>query len=84
MKQHQLLIILAPVAALFFGSCESQIATGGGGTARFAQAPTDRPGLGTKWGETRESRVGFASFRRADSRERRIPENPAPHGYDDR
>ncbi len=33
---------------------------------RFAQAPTDRPGLGTKWGETRGSRVEFTHFRRAD------------------
>ncbi len=56
------------VVCLFFCSCESQISTGGSATAgRFAQAPTDRPGLGTKWGENRNSRVEFASFRRADS-----------------
>ena len=68
MKQiRQLPTIFVLLAVLFFCSCESQIATGGGGTARFAEAPTDRPGLGTKWGETRQSRVGFASFRRADS-----------------
>ena len=35
-------------------------------SSRFAEAPTDRPGLGTKWGETRQSRVGFADFKRAD------------------
>jgi hypothetical protein len=53
--------------SLFLCCCESQIANHGGGTAaRFAQAPTDRPGLGTRWGETRGSRVEFASFRRAD------------------
>jgi len=69
MKQIRgLLTILASFAVLFLCSCESQVATGGAGaTARFAQAPTDRPGLGTKWGETRPSRVGLASFRRADS-----------------
>lgn len=35
-------------------------------SSRFAEAPTERPGLGTKWGETRQSRVGFADFERAD------------------
>ena len=55
------------VACLFFASCESQISTAGStGTARFAQGPTDRPGLGTKWGENRKSRVELTSFRRAD------------------
>lgn len=31
-----------------------------------ASAPTDRPGLGTEWGETRESRITEVSFLRAD------------------
>ncbi len=50
-------------------ACESQIASHGEGPtgAGFAQAPTDRPGLGTKWGETRGSRVEFTHFRRAES-----------------
>jgi hypothetical protein len=49
-------------------ACESQIATSGGSAnaTRFAQAPTDRPGLGTKWGETRGSRVELTTFQRAD------------------
>lgn len=52
---------------LFLCACESQIASHGGGAAnRFAQAPTDRPGLGTKWGERRGSRVEFTNFRRSD------------------
>jgi len=34
--------------------------------ARFASAPPDRPGLGTKWGEKRISLVGTASFERAN------------------
>lgn len=55
-------------ATLFFCSCESQVATGGATASRFAQAPTDRPGLGTRWGETRESRVGYGDFQRADPR----------------
>lgn len=33
--------------------------------AQFAEAPRDRPGLGTKWGETRVSRVKAAAFERA-------------------
>lgn len=33
----------------------------------FAEAPPDRPGLGTKWGETRESRSGFVPFKRASN-----------------
>jgi hypothetical protein len=62
----RLLTLLAPSV---FCSCESQLATSdrSTATARFAQAPTDRPGLGTKWGETRTSRVGLANFQRADS-----------------
>ena len=32
----------------------------------FASPPTDRPGLGTKWGETRTSRISIVPFERAD------------------
>jgi hypothetical protein len=59
----------ALLAVLMFGSCASQIATRPSGetaTARFAEAPTDHPGLGTKWGETRTSHVGFTDFVRAN------------------
>jgi uncharacterized protein (DUF736 family) len=68
MKQFFTFFRMLPfVVSLFVCSCESQISTGGNAPAgRFAQAPTDRPGLGTKWGETRGSRVEFTSFRRAD------------------
>src|SRR6266568_1897973 len=63
-----LLRLFSLLAAWLLCSCESQVATGERATAaRFAQAPTDRPGLGTKWGETRTSRVGLTSFQRADS-----------------
>src|SRR5437016_687417 len=63
-----LLRLFSLFAAGLLCSCESQVAIGGRApAARFAQAPTDRPGLGTKWGETRTSRVGFANFQRADS-----------------
>jgi len=34
--------------------------------ARYASAPPDRPGLGTKWGEGRISLVGTVSFERAN------------------
>lgn len=35
-------------------------------TRGYAEAPQDRPGLGTKWGEQRESHVATSSFERAD------------------
>src|SRR5690349_17881037 len=66
MKEIFLWLIFSCLS-LFFCSCESQIAgPSGAGGSHFAQAPTDRPGLGTKWGETRRSRVELTSFRRAD------------------
>lgn len=34
--------------------------------ASYAQPPPDRPGLGTRWGETRQSRLGETVFHRAD------------------
>jgi hypothetical protein len=58
-------LLLLP-ASLLFCSCTSQIAISGTGSARFAQGPTDRPGLGTKWGETRQSRVEMTHFQRAN------------------
>jgi hypothetical protein len=62
MKQlRQLSFFLPLLAAIFLESCET-------GESRYAQAPTDRPGLGTQWGETRQSRVGLADFVRADPR----------------
>src|SRR4051812_18772033 len=66
MKRIFCWLALACVSVVL-GACESQVAShGGANTARFASAPTDRPGLGTKWGETRGSRVEFTGFRRAD------------------
>ena len=35
---------------------------------QYARPPQDRPGLGTKWGETRISRVASAAFDRASKR----------------
>ncbi len=52
--------------ALWLISCSSEIATSGSTAKRFAQAPDDRPGLGTKWGETRQSPVTLSDFHRAD------------------
>jgi hypothetical protein len=40
--------------------------------ARYATAPPDRPGLGTKWGEKRDSLVGTVSFERANFNPRRV------------
>ena len=52
-----------------FVSCsgpETQVATTASRETAFATAPADRPGLGTKWGETRQSRVDLTNFERAD------------------
>jgi hypothetical protein len=40
---------------------------GGAVSKRSAEAPVERPGLGTEWGETRFSRISTVSFLRADS-----------------
>jgi hypothetical protein len=37
-----------------------------GGMAKKSEAPADRPGLGTQWGETRMSRISTVPFERAD------------------
>ena len=66
MKRRLVFVFTSLVAICFFCSCESQPATREVAPARFAEAPSDRPGLGTKWGETRTSRVGFTEFQRAD------------------
>jgi hypothetical protein len=65
-----LLELLAIAATLLLASCESQIASNTGSSGRFAQGPAGRPGLGTKWGESRQSRVSTIDFRRAS------PEHP--------
>jgi hypothetical protein len=62
------------IAVLLLSSCAVQESTMPSGAvarsesapAQFAQPPSDRPGLGTKWGETRSSRVGFSQFERAN------------------
>ena len=61
-----ILALPALFAVSLLCSCEMQFATGGEEGARFAQAPVDRPGLGTKWGETRQSRARITDFQRAD------------------
>lgn len=58
-RSSRQLLVLGLLAAAFLGACEVT-------NSRFAQAPADRPGLGTKWGETRQSRVEFVDFERAD------------------
>jgi hypothetical protein len=55
---------------LTLSSCETpEVARSSNESARasrFAEAPPDRPGLGTKWGERRESRVQLTGFVRAE------------------
>jgi hypothetical protein len=57
------------LVAILFASCEAPttgpLSERAGTPSGYAQAPQDRPGLGTKWGETRTSHIGFAPFRRA-------------------
>jgi hypothetical protein len=65
MKKSFLLIV-----AVIFAGCageQSQIASSSAERSRFASAPTDRPGLGTKWGETRQSHVSSTNFERSNS-----------------
>jgi hypothetical protein len=60
---------LSLLLAFTLGSCAApsfekttEYATEG---ASYAEAPRDRPGLGTRWGEFRKSAVGATSFQRA-------------------
>ncbi len=53
-------------AAFALAGCEGLSGPGPSGASRFAREPTDRPGLGTRWGEDRTSRVESIGFERAD------------------
>jgi hypothetical protein len=56
-------------ALIFLGGCSvesPQIASRNAAEQGFASAPSDRPGLGTRWGETRSSRITITPFERAD------------------
>jgi hypothetical protein len=74
MQMKNLHALLALVALLMFAACAEkpqtvaspESAAGVTRKSRFASAPSDRPGLGTKWGETRNSLVGMTSFERAN------------------
>ena len=65
--------LLAFVALVFvFASCSSpevpsttSRSSAAAETSEYASPPRDRPGLGTKWGETRNSRVTATKFLRA-------------------
>ncbi|HEX8489526.1 MAG TPA: hypothetical protein VF626_00785 [Chthoniobacterales bacterium] len=64
--------------AVFLASCagpegapptnRSTVAPERAAATQYSQPPQDRPGLGTKWGETRISRVASAAFDRASKR----------------
>ncbi len=57
------------ILALILASCASPPpptrSRSAGADSAFAQPPQDRPGLGTRWGETRRSLVDATSFQRA-------------------
>ena len=64
---HYASIALAII--LLLNGCESPTSPVGASRSAasgFASPPTDRPGLATKWGETRESRISTTGFARAD------------------
>ncbi len=70
MKSLRFIALIA--VASFLASCggppvapSSSRSSAASETAQFSQPPRDRPGLGTKWGETRVSRVASAAFERA-------------------
>jgi hypothetical protein len=57
----------APVDAAPPAAARGEAAASSDGSYEPAPAPKeDRPGLGTEWGETRQSRVSSAPFQRAD------------------
>jgi hypothetical protein len=62
--------LLASVITLVLVACETTPPAGtthqrAVGTDAMAAVPDERPGLGTRWGETRESQVTVRRFRRA-------------------
>ena len=59
---------LLPLVFLLSGCAgpTSEVASSGRAGHGYAAPPPDRPGLATKWGETRESRVSITGFERAD------------------
>ncbi len=61
------LFVLFCLAAALAGlnSCESEVA-GAKAQGSFATGPNERPGLGTKWGEDRNSAVQVTAFVRSD------------------
>jgi hypothetical protein len=62
----RLVILLFALVSCETGQPPQQVASRSGAAQTFASPPTDRPGLATKWGETRESRINITGFERAD------------------
>lgn len=64
--------LVASLAMLFLGACAAPPPTApamrrqAASSASAVEAAQERPGLGTRWGETRESQVIGTGFRRAD------------------
>jgi len=73
MRMKNLRAFLAIAISLMFAACaatppvsEEHLAQRERVSSRYATAPSDRPGLGTKWGEKRLSLVGAVFFERAN------------------
>jgi len=69
MKIIRRLTLCIALCGGLFVSCsgpESHVATTSSRASAYATAPVDRPGLGTKWGESRQSRIALTNFVRAD------------------
>ena len=68
--RHLLLSFLAGCALASCAAPSFQTGERATGRSSYAEAPVDRPGLGTRWGETRKSFASTTSFERA------TPERP--------
>src|SRR5438105_384493 len=73
MRMKNLRAFLAIAISLMFAACaatpsvsEEHLAQRERVSSRYATAPSDRPGLGTKWAEKRLSLVGAVFFERAN------------------
>jgi len=66
MKYFRRFLLCILLALASCAAPPSQVASNRAASQSFASPPQDRPGLGTKWGETRNSRVTIVPFERAD------------------
>jgi len=67
-KTYGYQLLLALLSALAVASCSTppiETMARARVSSAFAEAPQERPGLGTKWGETRKSATSATTFERA-------------------